>query len=117
MRRELRRPRRGLYRLFFFFVLLPMLCVFPYIRTVNNPNEFVRVFTVMSLVESGSFRIDEQVATFGWTNDMARVKGNDDGIEHYYMVKGPGAVYLGLPGYVVFSKIIAPMLGKKYPGV
>ena len=94
-----------------------MLCVFPYLRVVNNPNEFVRVFTVMSLVETGTFRIDEQVATFGWTNDMARVKGKDDGVDHYFMVKGPGAVYLGLPGYLVFSKVIAPILGHKYPGV
>ena len=117
MRRELRWKRSGLHRLFFVFVLLPMLCVFPYIRGVNNPNEFVRVFTVMSLVESGTFRIDEQVQTFGWVNDMAKVKGNDDGIEHYFMVKAPGVVYAGLPGYLLFSKVIAPLMGKKYPGV
>jgi hypothetical protein len=94
-----------------------MLCVFPYLRGVNNPNEFVRVFTVMSLVESGTFRVDEQVETFGWTNDMARTKGKDDGVEHYYMVKGPGIVYAGIPGYLIFSKVVAPLLGKKYPGV
>ncbi len=98
-------------------VLLPMLCVFPYLRAVNNPNEFVRVFTVMALVESGTFRIDEQVATFGWVNDMARVKGRDDGRYHYYMVKAPAVVYAGIPGYVLFSKVVAPILGKKYPGV
>jgi hypothetical protein len=117
MRRELGRKRRVLHRLFFVLVLLPMLCVFPYLRAVNNPNEFVRVFTVMALVESGTFRIDEQVATFGWVNDMARVKGKDDGRDHYYMVKAPAVVYAGVPGYFVFSKIIAPILGKKYPGV
>ena len=94
-----------------------MLCVFPYLRVVNNPNEFVRVYTVMSLVESASFRIDEQVATFGWVNDMARMKGKDDGRDHYYMVKAPGVVYAGIPGYFLFSKVVAPLLGKKYPGV
>ncbi len=94
-----------------------MLCVFPYLKVVNNPNEFVRVYTVMSLVESGSFRIDEQVQTFGWVNDMARVKGKDDGVDHYYMVKAPGIVYAGIPGYVIFSKVVAPLIGKKYPGV
>ena len=94
-----------------------MLCVFPYLRAVNNPNEFVRVYTVMSLVESGSFRINEQVQTFGWVNDMARLKGKDDGIDHYYMVKAPGIVYAGIPGYVIFSKVVAPLIGKKYPGV
>jgi len=115
--RELRRKRRGWHTLFFFLVLVPMLTVFPYIRAVNNPNEFVRVFTVMSLVESRTYRVDEQVTTFGWVNDMAKTKGRDDGLEHYYMVKAPGVVYLGMPGYWVFSKIVAPMLGKKYPGV
>ncbi|HVH47834.1 MAG TPA: hypothetical protein VM925_36115 [Labilithrix sp.] len=117
MRRELRWKRRGLHRLFFFFVLLPMLCVFPYLRVVNNPNEFVRVFTVMSLVESGSFCIDEQVQTFGWVNDMAKVKGKTDGVDHYFMVKAPGLVYLGIPPYVLFSRVVAPLLGHKYPGV
>jgi hypothetical protein len=98
-------------------VFLPMLCVFPYLRGINNPNEFTRVFTVMAMVESGTFRIDEQVATFGWVNDMAKVKSKDDGREHYFMVKAPGALYLGIPGYWVFSKIVAPIMGKKYPGV
>ncbi len=98
-----------------------MLCVFPYLRTVNNPNEFVRVYTVMSLVESRTFRIDEQVNTWGWVNDMARVKGRNDSSEqqgdHYFMVKAPGVIYAGAPGYFIFSKVVAPLLGKKYPGV
>jgi hypothetical protein len=97
-------------------VLLPILCVFPYLRTVNNPNEFVRVFTVMALVESQTYRIDEQVTTWGWVNDMARVKGKD-GVDHHFMVKAPAIVYAGIPGYLVFSRVVAPLLGKKYPGV
>src|SRR5450432_2784809 len=105
MRRELRWTRRGLHRAFFFCVLAPMLFVFPYLRGVNNPNEFVRVFTVMSLVENHTYRIDEQVKTWGWVNDMAHLKGPDDA-DHYFMVKAPMAVYLGLPGYVVFSKVV-----------
>jgi hypothetical protein len=106
--------RRGLHRIFFVLVLLPMLCVFPYLRGINNPNEFVRVFTVINLVENGSYRIDEPVQIWGWVNDMAKVPGKD-GADHYFMVKGPGAVYMGLPGYFVFSKIVAPLLGKHYP--
>lgn len=94
-----------------------MLCVFPYLRAVNNPNEFVRVFTVMSLVESHSYCIDEQVQTFGWVNDMAKVKGKTDGIDHYFMVKAPGLVYAGIPSYFVFSRVIAPLLGHRYPGI
>lgn len=117
MRRELRWKRRGLHRLFFVLVFLPMLCVFPYLRQINNPNEFVRVYTVMAMVESGTYRIDEQVATFGWVNDMAKVKSKTDGREHYFMVKAPGLLYVGVPGYWVFSKVVAPLMGKKYPGV
>ena len=115
--RELRKKRPAWHTLFFLFVFLPLLTVFPYIRAVNNPNEFSRVFTVMSLVESGSFRIDEQVTTFGWVNDLAHVPGNEDKALHYYMVKGPGCIYPALPGYFVFSKVIAPLMGKHYPGV
>lgn len=116
MRRELRWKRKGLHGLFFFLVLLPTFCVFPYLRAVNNPNEFTRVFTVMALVENHRFAIDEQVATWGWVNDMAKVKGKVDGHDHHFMVKAPAAVYLGLPGYVIFSKVVAPVLGKHYVG-
>ena len=112
----MRRTRaRGPRRLFFFLVLLPMLCVFPYLRAVNNPNEFVRVFTAVSIVENHTFSIDEQVQLWGWVNDMARVPSKDDGQPHYFMVKAPGVVYAGVPGYFLFSKVIAPVLGKHYP--
>jgi hypothetical protein len=116
MHRELRwyATKRGIHRLFFVLVLVPMLCVFPYLRTINNPNEFTRVFTVMALVESGTYRIDEQVKTWGWVNDMAHLK-SDDGQDHYFMVKAPLAVYLGVPAYFVFSKVVAPVLGRHYP--
>src|SRR5256885_1726474 len=66
----MRRARlRGPHRLFFLLVFLPMLCVFPYLRAVNNPNEFVRVFTAMSIVEHSTFNIDEPVTRWGWVND------------------------------------------------
>lgn len=108
---RLRAPRK----LFFFLVFLPMLCVFPYLRGVNNPNEYVRVFTAMAIVERHTFQIDEQVQLWGWVNDMARVVSKADGQPHYYMVKAPGNTYLGVPGYFVFSKVIAPLTGHKYP--
>ena len=92
-----------------------MLCVFPYLRAVNNPNEFVRVFTAMSIVERGTFRIDEPVQLWGWVNDLARVPSKEDGQPHYFMVKAPGVVYLGVPGYFFFSKVVAPALGKHFP--
>jgi hypothetical protein len=112
----MRRVRaRGPRRLFFLLVLMPMLCVFPYLRAVNNPNEFVRVFTSVALVENHTFSIDEPVALWGWVNDMARVPSKQDGQPHYYMVKAPGVVYASLPGYFIFSKIIAPLVGHHYP--
>jgi hypothetical protein len=112
----MRRSRvRGPRRLFFLFVFLPMLCVFPYLRAVNNPNEFVRVFTSIAIVENHTFSIDEPVALWGWVNDMARVPSKEDGKPHYFMVKGPGVVYASVPGYFLFSKVIAPLVGHHYP--
>ena len=111
------RGARGPHRLFFLFVFLPMLCVFPYLRAVNNPNEFTRVFTAMAIVEKHTFEIDEQVQMYGWINDMAKVPSKKDGVPHYFMVKAPGAVYLGVPGYFLFSKVVAPILGHHYPTI
>jgi hypothetical protein len=111
----IRTRARGPRRLFFLLVFLPMLCVFPYLRAVNNPNEFVRVFTSIALVENHTFSIDEPVQLWGWVNDMARVPSKVDGQPHYFMVKAPGVVYASLPGYFIFSKIIAPLTGHHYP--
>ena len=105
------------YRFFFFLVLMPMLGVFPYLRAVNNPNEYVRVFTAMSIVEKGTFSIDDPVTVWGWVNDMAKVPSKKDGVPHYFMVKAPLVVYAGVPGYALFSKVIAPTLGHHYPKV
>ncbi len=116
LRASMHRARAGgPRRLFFLLVLVPLLCVFPYLRGVNNPNEYVRVFTAMSIVEHGTFRIDEPVQLWGWVNDMARVPSKEDGQAHYFMVKAPGAVYLGLPGYAIFAKVVAPILGHSFP--
>src|SRR6185295_17630763 len=106
----------GIVRLFFVLVFLPMLCVFPYIRDINNPNEFGRVFTTMMLVEKGTYVIDEPFEIWGGTGDIAHVPTvSDPKTPHYTAVKAPGATYWGVPGYAVFSKIIAPILGKKFP--
>src|SRR5512146_2184001 len=114
MRRTERRARRTT-TLFFVLVVLPFFTVFPYLRDINNPNELTRVFTTMMLVEKGTFRIDEPVALWGWVNDMAHAPGLDRGHLHYTMVKAPGAAYLGVPGYWVFSKVVAPALGRHFP--
>lgn len=107
-----RGPRRIL---FFGLVLMPFLLVFPYLRAVNNPNEFVRVFTSMAIVEKQTFAIDEEIELWGWINDQAHIPSKFDGKMHHYMVKGPLLGYLGVPGYFVFSKGVAPLLGRRFP--
>lgn len=92
-----------------------MVCVFPYLRAVNNPNEFSRVFGVMSIVENKTFSIDEQVRLWGWTNDLARAPSKADGAMHYFPVKAPALAYYGVPAYFVFSKVVGPALGHRYP--
>ena len=107
------RAARRVTRLFFGLAFVPIFLVFPYLRGINNPNEFVRVFTTMALVEEHTFAIDNEVATFGWVNDMVRVK-RDDGLFHYYSVKAPGSVYASLPGYWLFRGA-AHLLGHRFP--
>ena len=93
----------------FVLLALPLLLAFPYVRALGNPNELVRVYTVIAIVENGTYHIDEQVDLFGHTDDMAYVH------DHYVMVKAPGIVHLGVAPYVVFSKLVAPLLGWHYP--
>lgn len=101
--------RRRFLFCFFALVSIPFLVAFPYVRALNNPNELVRVYTVMALFENHTYRVDEQVENLGHTEDLARVNG------HYAMVKAPGVVHLGLPAYALFSAVIAPVIGLRYP--
>lgn len=108
------RKPRGL-RLFLVMALAPLLCVFPYLAGVNNPNENVRTYMTMALVERGTFRIDEYVSTFGWVNDMARVPSPGGG-SHVYSVKAPAVSFLGVPVYWTLRQV-APLLHKKVASV
>jgi hypothetical protein len=116
MRRERHRGRQRhkRVRLFFLLALLPFFAVFPYLRAVNNPNEFARVFTTMALVDDGTLVIDEQVQTYGWVNDLARVPSKVDGKTHYVMVKTALSTYLGVPAYWGYSKV-AGLFGRHHP--
>jgi len=82
------------------------LTVFPYQSGVNNPNENVRTFMTMAIVEHGTLRIDEIVQRHGWINDMAKVE-DSEGFEHFYSVKGPAVSYAGVPFYWAFVRIEA----------
>ena len=95
-------------RLFFVLAAFPFFALFPYLRAVNNPNELERVFTTMALVDDATLAVDEQVATYGWVNDMAHVPSKFDGQKlHYFMVKTPLSTYLGVPVYFAYAKVQA----------
>jgi hypothetical protein len=102
--RERRRQRRWV-RVFFVLVALPLLGVSPYIGVINNPNENVRTYMTMALVEDHTFKIDDVVRRFGWVNDMARVPGKDGQPDHRYSVKAPAVSYAGLPVYWAFRRV------------
>src|SRR5450631_916485 len=97
-------------RVFFALLLVPYTCVFPYIAPVNNPNENVRMFATMAIVEEGTLRIDTQMFRYGWVNDMARVPDRNGHGHHFFSVKGPAVTYAGVPFYWAFA-MLAPRLG------
>jgi hypothetical protein len=86
---------------------------FPYLHRINNPNENVRVYMTMAIVDSGTFRVDEQVELFGHTNDLARAP-DASGAWHRYSVKAPATSYAGVPVYAAF-RAIAPRFGLTRP--
>src|SRR5580692_2756337 len=102
--RESRRDRRWI-RAFFILVALPFLGVSPYIGAVNNPNENVRTYMTMAIVEDHTFQVDNVVQHFAWCNDMAKVPGKDGAPDRRYSVKAPAVSYLGIPFYWAFRKI------------
>ena len=107
------RRERSFLRVFFVLVFVPMFGVFPYLSAINNPNENVRIYMTMALVDDGTLCIDQAVSRFGWVNDMARVPAKD-GSSHYFSVKGPAISFAGVPAYWLFAKL-APKLGHPPP--
>lgn len=91
-----------------------MMTIFPYIGANNNPNENVRTYMTMALVEHHELTIDEVVNRFGWVNDMAKVPTKDKLSAHYFSVKAPAVSLAGVPAYWAFSKI-APHFKHRYP--
>jgi len=89
-------------------LFVPMLTVFPYIASLNNPNENVRMYMTMALVDEHTFTVDAEVGVFGWTNDMAKVPQPGGGTK-YFSVKAPANSYLGVPVYAVFKRVAQAM--------
>jgi hypothetical protein len=84
-------------------------CVYPYIAAVNNPNENVRTYMTMAIVDDHTFKIDGVVQRNGWVNDMAKAPDRE-GVPHLYSVKAPAVSYAGVPVYWLFKKL-APRYG------
>lgn len=108
--------RTALVRLFFALVAVAYFGSFPYLASINNPNENTRTYLVMALVDHGTFRLDDVVRRFGWTNDMARVPDPAaPGGTYLAAVKGPAMTYVGVPIYVA-QKAVLRLFGKRPPG-
>jgi hypothetical protein len=98
---------------FFALVALVFTGVYPFIGWVNNPNENVRTYMTMALVEEHTFKIDTIVGRYGWVNDMASVPEPDGG-RHLFSLKGPAVSLAGVPFYWAMTKL-APRLGYTVP--
>jgi hypothetical protein len=111
---------------FFALAFVVFTCVEPYLATVNNPNENIRTYMTMAIVEHHTFRLDDIIQRHAWINDMARVPENAgvkqkpgdppprDIKSHFLSVKGPATSYFGVPFYWAFTKI-APRFGHPIP--
>ena len=75
------------------------LWVFPYYAAINNPNENVRVYMTVAIVDDHTFGINRVERDWGYVND----KSIRNGI--LYSSKAPGTSYLGVPGYWLLTKI------------
>ncbi len=93
---------------FFALIAAVFTSLYPYLPRIRNPNENTRTYTTMSLVEEHTFRVDEEVKRYAYTNDLARVP-LPDGSSHLYAVKAPGNTYLGVPVYWAL-RALAPRL-------
>ncbi len=71
----------------------------PYFNNLNNPNENVRVYMTRSIVEHGTFAIDEVIDEWGYVNDKATHDGR------MYPGKAPGVSLLGVPTYFVHHRL------------
>ena len=101
-------------RLFFVLIFFPFTMIYPYIASLNNPNENVRTYMVMAVVDFHTFQIDQVLARHGYVNDMAKAPDPVTKQPHLYAIKAPALGYMGVPYYWAFTKI-APLFGHPVP--
>ncbi len=67
---------------------------FPYFELLNNPNEVVRLYMTLAIVDHGSYDIEPVCQRYTWVNDRSVVG------ERAYSSKAPGASLAGVPFYL-----------------
>ncbi len=84
-------------------LLLPLALLytwsFPYFEALNNPNELVRVYMTMAIVDHATYDITEVCREHTWVNDRSAVG------QRAYSSKAPGASLAGVPVYAAVRAI------------
>ncbi|MGH7328933.1 MAG: hypothetical protein ACREJX_11350, partial [Polyangiaceae bacterium] len=102
---EIGRKNRLIVRIFFALLFVVFTCVYPYIAALNNPNENVRTYMTMAIVDFHTFKIDDVLLRHGYVNDMAKAPDPVTKQPHLYSIKAPAIGYMGVPVYWAFEKI------------
>lgn len=80
-------------------VALLYLWVFPYHAVVNNPNENVRIYMTVAVVDDHTFAINRVESLWGYVNDKSVRDGR------LYSSKAPGTSYVGVPFYWLLTRV------------
>ncbi len=67
---------------------------FPYFELLNSPNEVVRLYMTLAIVDHGSYDIEPVCQRYTWVNDRSVVG------DRAYSSKAPGASLAGVPFYL-----------------
>ncbi len=105
------RPSRARTALSVALLAVMYLWVFPYHSVVNNPNENVRIYMTVAVVDDGTFAINRIEQLWGYTNDKSLREGR------LYSSKAPGTSYLGVPFYWALTKITGRSTHPQPPAV
>ena len=93
-------------------IMAGYLYFFPFFQHLGNPNENVRVYMVMAIVDHGTFALNRVIAQRGFVDDRAtnigqRCVGRVAAEPCTYSSKAPGTSYLGVPVYAALRTAYA----------